>query len=214
VVTQPVGTTLSDSTKAISFNEPVVSGVSGAYAMNNAIWDKVGVFITAFLGEAPTTLINDELSTLDGTFTIGLCSPTLLSLRFVVTEYITGGASTFELVSSLNFEVSSGTVISLASLFTNTTDALVVLDTAGAQLIAADSDLGGGILQWPASPALSFFEHCWVFTPTGLQFSWDQGGGTGGPAIAPSAAGVLATTISWTALHNVISSSGLAAEFI
>ena len=213
MVTQPVGSALSNATRTVSFNEPVVSGAA-AYTMNSAIQAKVAGFITAFTGEAPTTLVDNEPSTLDGQFTIGLCSPTLLSLRFDAREYVTGGASMFDLVSSLNFVVSTGAVVSLASLFTSTTDALTVLDTAGAQLIAADPDLGGGVLQWPTSPALSFFERCWVFTPTGLQFSWDQANFAGDPAIAPAAAGVLTTTISWSALHNVISLSGPAAEFL
>jgi len=188
-----------------------VSGVPAtvAAAMNSAINNKVSGFVSDFNGQNLTPVVEGQPSTLDGQFTIGLCSPTLLSLRFEVTEYVTGAASTFELVSGLNFAVSTGTVIQLTDLFTSSAAALPVLSSQAQTLLLADPDLGG-VLSWPSSPPMSFFETCWVFTTAGLEFTWNQG------QIAASAAGAPSVTIPWTdpSLHSVISTSGPAAEFL
>lgn len=211
VTTQTVTSSASDSTWTVSFKEPLVSGVPAtvAAAMNGAINNKVSGFVSDFTGQNLTPVVEDQPSTLDGQFTIGLCSPTLLSLRFEVTEYVTGAASTFELVSGLNFAVSTGTVIQLTDLFASSAAALPVLSSQAQTLLLADPDLGG-VLSWPSSPPMSFFETCWVFTTAGLEFTWNQG------EIAASAAGAPSVTILWTdpSLHSVISASGPAAEFL
>jgi hypothetical protein len=211
VTTQTVTSSASDSSWTVSFKEPVASGVPAAVAaaMNGAINNKVSGFVSDFTGQSLTPVIDSQPSTLNGEFTIGLCSPTLLSLRFEVTEYVTGAASTFELVSSLNFAVSTGTIIQLTDLFTSSAAALPVLSSQAQTLLLADPDLGG-VLSWPSSPPMSFFETCWVFTTAGLEFTWNQG------EIAASAAGAPSATILWTdpSLRGVISTSGPAAEFL
>jgi Protein of unknown function (DUF3298) len=174
--------------------------------MNSAINASVNSLINGFIALGlPPVASGDGPSTLDGEFTVALDSPTLLSLRFTALEYVSGAASPFDKVASLDFKVSTGAVIHLAGLFTSSTAALPVLRSQ------AHTQLGtllGGDLTWPSSPAMSFFETCWVFTTTGLEITWNQGD------IASMAEGDPSVTIPWSALHAVIKASGPAGEFL
>jgi hypothetical protein len=174
--------------------------------MNTAITTKVNGFITDFTGSGlPPVASGDFPSTFEGNFTVALASPSLLSLRFTVVEYVTGGVHPMELVSSLNFVVPTGAAIHLADLFTGSAAALPVLRTQAHNLLLADL---GADLFWPAPPPMSFFETCWVFTTAGLEFTWTQGD------VAPMSAGAPSVAIPWAALHAIIKASGPAGEFL
>lgn len=208
VTSVTISSSASDSRWTVSFKKPVVSGIPAAVAtaMNNAIATKVNGFITDFTGSGlPPVASGDVPSTFEGNFTVALASPSLLSLRFTVVEYVTGAAHPFELVSSLNFRVPTGAAIHLADLFTGSAAALPVLRTQAHNLLLADL---GVDLTWPPTPPMSFFETCWVFTTAGLEFTWNQGD------VGPMAAGAPLVAIPWASLHAVIKASGPAGEFL
>jgi hypothetical protein len=208
VTSVTISSSASDSRWTVSFKKPVVSGIPAAVAtaMNNAITTKVNGFITDFTGSGlPPVASGDVPSTFEGNFTVALASPSLLSLRFTVVEYVTGAAHPFELVSSLNFRVPTGAAIHLADLFTGSAAALPVLRTQAHNLLLADL---GVDLTWPPTPPMSFFETCWVFTTAGLEFTWNQGD------LAAMAAGSPSVAIPWASLHAVILASGPAGEFL
>ena len=174
--------------------------------MNDAIKTKVNGFISDFTGLGlPPVSVGDEASYLDGQYSVAFNSPTLLSLRFLAEEYVTGGAHPVDYVASLNYVVSTGAVIHLADIFTSSAAALPVLRTQAQTRLTADM---GDDLMWPASPPMSFFEKCWVFTSAGLEFTWNQG------EVASMAAGAVSVTITWPALHSVVKPSGPAGEFL
>jgi hypothetical protein len=207
ITTSVVTQAAPDGTWTVSFKKPVVSGVPAAVAtaINDAITAKVTALIHDFNGVEMLRREDGLPNTLVGEYAVGLCSGSLLGLRLhVVVD--NGGAHPFDLVAGLNFRVSTGATIHLADLFTSTAAALPVLATARDQLLAAEPDLAADFF-WPASPALSFYENCWMLSSGGVYLSWDMGD------IAPTAAGVLSTTIPWSALRPALNPAGPAGEF-
>jgi hypothetical protein len=190
----------------VTFEKPVVSAGSAAAAgaMNAAIGKAVNAYIADFTTHAPETSAPGHPSTLNGSFTIALSSPTLLSLRFAVTEATSGTAGAETLAGSVNFVASSGTSIALGDLFTNAAAALPVLS---AQVRTQLAGRLGGALIWPASPTMDSFG-AFDLTVAGLELTWSQG------VVAPPADGTASVLVPWPALAAVIAPAGPAGEFI
>jgi hypothetical protein len=188
-----------------TFEKPVVGGVPAAAAMSNSITTKVNAYISSFTAGLPAVSPPEGASTLEGTYSVAFVSPQLLSLRFSVTIYISGGAHPVTYVGSINFDVPTGTVIQLPDIFTSTAAALpVVTNKAHAALTAA---LGADLF-WPATITMNDFGHAWVFTTGGLEVAWDQG------EMAPMASGPVSVVVSWPNLAAVIANPGPAAGFV
>lgn len=190
----------------VTFDKPVVSSIppASATAINAAIGGAVNSYIAGFTTRVPESIVDGRPSALDGSFTVALASPTILSIRFVVTEYTTGAASTETLVGSANFEVSSGASIKLTDLFTSAAAALPVLSAQAHSQLSARL---GADLNWPASPTMSSFG-AFGLTIAGLELAWSQG------AVASQAAGSPSVLIPWSALASVIAPAGPAGEFL
>ena len=195
-----------DGRWTVTFQKPVAGGVPTAAAMSNSITTKVNAYISSFTGSGlPAVSPPNGKSTLEGSYTVAYVSPTLLSLRFSVSTYISGAAHPATEIGSINFNVLTGAVIQLPDLFTSTAAALPVLTTrAHAALTAA---LGADLF-WPATVTMADFGHAWAFTTTGLEVGWDQG------EMAPMAAGPVSVVIPWAQLAPVILNPGPAAGFI
>jgi len=208
VTSTTVNSSAPDNSWTVTFREPVVSGVAEAVlsAMNDSIDTRVGAYISSFNGtELPAVASGEGPSTLNGDFSVAYLSPSLLSLRFTITTYITGAAHPLTEAGSINFDVSSGAVIQLSDLFTSPASAVPVLQT---QAHAKLSALLGADLSWPASVTMADFETGWVFTPAGLELTWSQG------TIASMAAGTPTISIPWPSLASVIATPGPAAGFV
>ncbi len=189
-----------------TFEKPVVGGVPTGAAMSASITTKVDAYISSFTGSGlPVVAPPAGPSTLEGTFTVAYVSPQLLSLRFSVTTYISGGAHPVTEVGSINFDVATGTVFQLESLFASSAAALPVLTTKAHAALAAAL---GADLFWPATITMADFGHAWVFTAAGLELAWDQG------EMAPMASGPVSLVVPWAGLAPVIANPGPAAGFV
>jgi hypothetical protein len=201
-----ISQTAPDSRWTVTFEKPVVGGVATAGAMSTAITTKVNAYISTFTGSGlPAVTPPDGPSTLEGSYSVAYVSPTLLSLRFSVTTFVTGGAHPVTEIGSINFNVLTGAVIQLPDLFVSNAAALPVLTTRAHAVLTAAI---GADLFWPASITMDQFGHAWVFTSSGLEVGWDQG------TMAPMAAGPVSVVIPWPQLATVIANPGPAAGFI
>jgi hypothetical protein len=200
-----VSSTASDGRWKVTFQKPVVGGVPTATAMSTSVTTKVNAYIASFTGSGlPVPASGNPPSTLDGGFSVAYVSPTLLSLRFTVTTFVTGAAHPVTEVGSINFNVANGAVIQLPDIFTSQAAALPVLKSKAHAALSAKL---GSSLAWPASVTMSDFGQAWVFTPGGLELSWSQG------TIAPMASGTVTIGIPWSQLKSVLANPGPAAGF-
>ena len=127
-----VTSTAPDGRWTATFEKPVVGGVATVAAMNASITTKVNSYISSFTGSGlPAVVPPDGKSTIEGSFTVAYVSPTLLSLRFSATTFVSGAAHPVTETGSFNFNVLTGTVIQLPDLFTSTAAALPVRDDKG-----------------------------------------------------------------------------------
>jgi hypothetical protein len=201
-ITQAAG----DGRWTVSFEKPVVGGVPTGAAMSNSITTKVNAYISTWTSSGlPNVTPPDVASTMEGTYSVAYVSPTLLSIRFSVTTFISGGAHPTTQVGSINFDVSTGNVIQLSEIFTSTAAALPVLTARSHALLT--SALGGDLF-WPATVTMDQYAHAWVFTAGGLEVAWDQGD------ISPMASGPVSVVIPWPQLAAVIANPGPAAGFL
>jgi hypothetical protein len=196
----------SDGSWQVTFKKPVISGVAAAAAtaINAAIGSTVNAYIASFTTGLPATMIGGRPSVLDGSFSVALASPTLLSLRFTVIEYATGAVGTETLAGSASFAVPSGASLELTDLFTSAAAALPVLSAQAHSQLSAHL---GADVNWPASPTLSSFG-AFDLTVAGLELIWSQG------AVASQAEGTPSVLIPWSALASVIAPAGPAGEFL
>jgi hypothetical protein len=200
-----VSSTASDGRWKVTFQKPVIGGVPTATAMSTSVTTKVNAYIASFTGSGlPVPASGNGPSTLDGAFSVAYVSPTLLSLRFTVTTFVTGGAHPVTEVGSINFNVANGAVIQLPDIFTSQAAALPILQSKAHAALSAKL---GSSLSWPASVTMSDFGQAWVFTPGGLELSWSQG------TIAPMASGTVTISIPWSQLKSVLANPGPAAGF-
>jgi hypothetical protein len=190
-----------------SFREPVVAGVSGATAINTSIAAKVQAYIDAFKaqlaqggGAGPCTL--------DGQFTTGTNSKTVLSLGLTVAEYL-GGASSETLVGCLNYGVADGAPIALGDLFTTSTAGAGALSTQSRiqlkTILGPSADVNW--INTGTTAVMANFATSWVFLQTGLQITFPQ------LQVASAAEGTPRIVIAWTALKSVLKSNGPAAPY-
>jgi hypothetical protein len=207
-----VTSTAPDGRWKVTFEKPIVSGIPApaATAMNNSITAKVNAYINAFTSSGlPPLGPTDPQNTLDGSFTVAYNSPTLVSLRFMVSEY-TGGAHPGDTPGSINFKVSSGAQINLPDLFTSQPSALALLSLQSRLLLAAElgAEADPGWINTGTTAVLTNFNHAWVFTTGGLELTFDE------YQVGPYATGMPTITIPWGTLATEIKPSGPAAEFI
>jgi hypothetical protein len=201
-----VTSTAPDGRWTVAFEKPVVGGVATAAAMNTSITTKVNAYISSFTGSGlPAVSPPDGKSTLEGSFTVAYVSPSLLSLRFSVSTYVSGAAHPVTEIGSINFNVLAGTVIQLPDLFTSTAAALPVMTARAHALLVTEL---GSDLTWPASVTMAEFGKAWVFTSGGLEVGWSQG------ELASMAAGPVSVVVPWAQLAAVIVNPGPAAGFL
>ena len=201
------GTSTQCGAWKISFKKPVVAGVTGATAINTSITAKVQAYIDAFKaqlsqggGAGPCTL--------DGQFTTGTNSKTILSLGLTVAEYL-GGASSTTLVGCLNYGVADGAPIALADLFTTAAAGAGVLSTQSRvqlkALLGSSADVNW--MNKGTTADMANFATSWVIFATGLQITFPP------LQVASAAEGTPKIVIPWAALKSVLKSNGPAAPY-
>jgi hypothetical protein len=191
----------------LSFKKPVVAGVSGAVAMNGSIATKVDGYISAFMSSLPQGG-GAGPCTLDGAFSIGINSKTLLSLSFTVLEYL-GGATNTTLAGSLDFGVADGAAIALKDLFTSATAGAAALSTQSRPLLKSllGSSADSSWIDAGTAPAMGNFEGAWVFRATGLQITFKE------LQVASVAEGTPTIVIPWASIKGVLRTDGPAGQF-
>jgi hypothetical protein len=201
------GTTTQCGPWKVTFKKPVVAGVSGAGTINTLITARVKTYIDEFKaqlslggGAGPCTL--------DGSFTVGLSSQTILSLGFAMTEYL-GGASSATLARSLTVGVADGALISLPDLFTSESAGAAVLSTQSRILLKAligpTADVGW--INTGTTPYVSNFADAWVMRAGGLQIAFPQ------LQVASAAAGTPTIIIPWASLKSSLKANGPAGAY-
>jgi hypothetical protein len=186
----------SGSSGPVDFKEPVVGGVAGADAMNVVIGDKVAGYIDGFTSSGGS-------GSLTGEFTVELASPTLLSLRFDVTED-TGGMHPTEYAGAVSFRVPSGEEIAFVSLFADEEAALTQLNEAVHDALTAEL---GDDMQWDYVDDLGSVADAFALSEDGLELGWSKGGAS------DEAHGVVWILLSWPDVEGIIDPAGPAAEF-
>lgn len=191
----------------LTFKKPVVAGVSGAGAMNGSIATRVDGYISAFKASLPQGG-GAGPCTLDGAFSIGINSKTLLSLSFTILEYL-GGATDTTLAGSLDFGVASGAAIALTDLFTSATAGAAALSTQSRPLLKTllGSSADTAWIDTGTAPAMANFEGAWVFRATGLQITFKE------LQVASVAEGTPTIVIPWASIKGVLRADGPAGQF-
>jgi hypothetical protein len=204
-----ISTDAPDGRWKVTFNKPIVSGISDAAAakLNDAIAAQINAYIDAFTGgKLPAVASGDAPSTLSGDFTTALDSPTLLSIRFSLLTNVAGTAAAVGKAGSINLVVSKGTKVNLSDIFTDAATALPVLASQAHTALAKEL---GSELKWSgAATSMSFFDSGWAITTTGLEFTWAQGD------IASSAAGKPTAVLPWSSIKSIINPSSPVGEFV
>jgi hypothetical protein len=203
VSAESVTSSASDGSWQVTFQRPAVSGVAAAATMNATIGKTVNAYIAGFTSGLPAPTTGARPSTLNGSYTVALATPTLLSLRFLVTETVAGADSNVA-AGALSFVVSSGSVMALADLFADPAGALPVLSGEVRSRLAAK--LGTDPV-WPDSPTMASFG-AFALTIGGLELTWSQG------TVAAKSAGAPSLVVPWSALASVIAPAGPAAELL
>jgi hypothetical protein len=192
----------------ITYKKPVVSGVSGAGPINTAISAKVTGYINDFKGQLPLGGGAGPCS-LEGNYSIGMNSSTLLSIRFSMVEAL-GGASVGTTAGSLDFGVADGATIALASLFTGDAAGASALSTQTRTLLLAKLGPDGvdsSYIDPGTTPVMSNFDKAWVFTTAGLEITFAE------VQVAPAVEGTPAVTIPWASIKGVLKANGPAGQF-
>jgi hypothetical protein len=203
-----VSSSAADGSWTVTFHQPVVSGIDTALAdtMNNTIAARVNSYIADFTGLGlPAVAPGDGPSTLEGAYSIGYNSSSLLSLRFTRLVYVSGAAHPAGTPGSITIDVATGNEFQLTDLFTDANAALAILQTKAQESLSSQL---GSELSWPAGPDITFFQKAWVCTTAGLEFTWPQGD------LASMAAGMPSATIAWSDLASVVRPEGPAGLFM
>jgi hypothetical protein len=193
----------------VTFKKPVVTGVSDSIAgpMNDAITSQVNDDISQFTGsDLPTVAKDQSPSTLEGNFATAYASGAILSLRFSIVTFVSGGAHPTSQAGSINLAVGSGRTIALQDLFADPTAAAAALAPRVHDMLA--NQLGDALIWDGKASSLDFFATGWVFTADGLQFNWNQGD------IATEAAGRPSAVVAWSDLKALLKPDGPAASFV
>jgi hypothetical protein len=210
-----VSTTVSDSGNSaqcgawhVTFNKPVVSGVSGAVPINAAITAKVTGYINDFKAQLPLGGGAGPCS-LEGNYSVGLNSTTLLSLRFSMVEAL-GGADVGTKAGSLDYGVADGASMALTDLFTGAAAGASALSTQTRALLLAKLGPDGvdaSYIDPGTTPVMSNFEAAWVFTAAGLEITFAE------VQVAPSVEGTPAVVVPWASIKGVLKTDGPAGQF-
>jgi hypothetical protein len=204
-----ISTSAPDKKWTVTFKKPVVTGIPDSLAgpMNDAITSQVNGYISDFTGsDLPAVAEGMGPSTLEGNFSTTYASSGLLSLRFSIVTYVSGGAHPTSQAGSINLAVDTGKTIAMQDLFSDPTAAAAALAPKAHDSLA--NQLGDSLIWDGKVSSLDFFATGWVFTAEGLQFNWNQGD------IATSAAGRPSVTISWADLKPLLKPDGPAASFL
>lgn len=207
-----VASNASDGRWTVKFHRPLVAGISttAAGTINAAVNARVNALIADFKGhELPVPASGDGPSSLDGNFTVALASPTLLSVRLGVDQYVSGAAHPTHVAATLNFDVSTGAAIALPDLFSSTSSALSVLSMRSRTLLVAL--LGASeatTINSGTTPDLANFDKAWAFTRSGLELTFQE------YSVAEYAAGSPKIVIAWSDLAANIKPDGPAGEFL
>jgi hypothetical protein len=194
----------------VTFQKPVVAGVPTAAAMNAAITTQVAGYINAFKAHmASEESPGSGPCTFEGNFTVQLSSPRLLSITFAMIEYL-GGASPEAEAGSINFRISSGAVLTLASLFVNEAAGANALSVRCRALLPAVLAEGADVdwINTGTPAAMASYDKAWAMKPAGLQITFPE------TQVAPTAEGTPSVVVTWASLSAVLSHAGPAAEFL
>ena len=204
VITKSVGQSAPDGSWEISVDEPVVSGVPKAAAINASI-DRA---MTALFNEFESESTGDaDPDSFDGGYDVSLVSATLLSFTFDFTQD-TGRVHPEEVVLGLNYDVATGSLIDLPNLFIKDSGWLDQLSTISRALLPAAIGDGTDNIEEGTEPVLDNFDPCWFFSQTGLGITF------GDEQVSDHATGPVTIVIPWPDLAGVIDPSGPAAGFV
>jgi hypothetical protein len=196
----------------IDIDRPVVSRPETSALMNGQIDVAVNAWIAEFKAALGEDVENER--SLTATYTVALASPSLLSLRFALDED-TGGV--FTVPHGLNFRVADGKLIALPDLFADQAGALALLSSESRRLLPdvlsgrAGAPLSSADMSWIQSgtePVMNNFGRAWVFTPEGLEITFETA------QVAGKWAGTPTIAIPWADLAGVIDPRGPAGEFV
>lgn len=211
-----VTTTVGDSGNSaqcgawhVTFKKPVVSGVSGSAPINAAVTAKVTGYINDFKAQLPHGGGAGPCS-LEGSYSIGLNSKTLLSFRFSLVEAL-GGASVGTKAGGLDFGVADGASIALASLFTTDVAGASALSTQCRSLLLVKlgpDGIDASYIDPGTTAVMSNFDKAWVFTAAGLEVAFAE------VQVAPAVEGTPAVTIPWASIKAVLKANGPAGQFV
>lgn len=211
-----VSTTVGDSGNSaqcgawhVTFKKPVVSGVSGSAPINAAVTAKVTGYINDFKAQLPHGGGAGPCS-LEGSYSIGLNSKTLLSFRFSLVEAL-GGASVGTKAGGLDFGVADGASIALASLFTTEVAGASALSTQCRSLLLVKlgpDGIDASYIDPGTTAVMSNFDKAWVFTAAGLEVAFAE------VQVAPAVEGTPAVTIPWASINAVLKANGPAGQFV
>jgi hypothetical protein len=202
------GSTAKCTTWVVTMHKPVVAGIPAAGAMNAAIATIVDGYVADFKakldqgsGAGPCTL--------DGTFTVGTASQTLVTILFENLVSL-GGATVGATAGSVNFAAPSGSTLAFGDLFNDSGAAAEILSTQSRKLLAASLGTGSdkASIEAGTGPSIDNFGKAWILRPDGLGLTFAQN------QVGPAAAGTPSITVPWSAITGVLSPSGPAAQFI
>ena len=147
--------------------------------------------------------------TLDGTFTVGTTSQTIVSILFENAVSL-GGATVGATAASVNFVAPTGSTVTFSDLFSDTSAAAAILSTQSRALLAVSlsTDSDKASIEAGTGPSIDNFGKAWIIRPEGLGLTFAQN------QVGPAAVGTPSITVPWTAITGVLNPSGPAAEFI
>ncbi len=185
----------SDDPRVLEFNRQAVALVEGLVAEFKAGFE--------YLSEQPLAMGSFYQVTY-----LQLAPPgDILSIQFSVDAYADGAAHPYHLTRTLNFDLETGQVLSLDSLFLPDADYLTVLsDYCKAELATREIGFESGF-QSGADPLPENYLN-WNLTYDGLLITFDE------YQVAPYAAGMQQVLVPYAALETIIAPDGALAKII
>jgi hypothetical protein len=130
---------------------------------------------------------------------------TLISLRFNISQYLAGAAHPFSVLNTLTYDLTTGSFLALADLFTPGSNYLETLSAYAVERLRAQ--YGDALFAEGAAPTEENYRN-WNLTPDGLLISFEQ------YQAGPGAAGTMEALIPYSQLVTIIRRDGVLAQFL
>lgn len=142
-------------------------------------------------------------SELTATYSIALLTPELVSVRLLVSQYVSGAAHPLDGVVTLSYELSSGRELRLGDGFASTQRLLAILSSTARRDLKAS--LGGDYLPDVAGPgtrpAVENFAS-WALTGEGIEITFGE------YQVGPYALGMPVVNVPWASLRSLVDPAG------